>query len=148
MSGKKKERTRTRARESIRCKTRQRPRILVVHDDNDIRALSTEVLIRSGYEVEAAADGAAAWQALNAEHFDLLVTDHEMPSVSGLALLKKLRAARMALPVIVATATYQRTEFTRDPWLQPAAALLMPYTVEEFLGTVREVLHAPERASP
>jgi DNA-binding response OmpR family regulator len=122
------------------CPATPLKRILVVHDDGDIRQLSTEVLIRSGYQVDAAADGATAWEALNTDSYDLLITDYEMPKVSGVDLLQKLHAVRKALPVIVASATMPQTKFTHNPWLQPAVTLLMPYTVAEFLGTVKELL--------
>jgi DNA-binding response OmpR family regulator len=121
-------------------------RILVVDDESSIRELNTTMLLRSGYEVGVAEDGAAAWEALNAADYDLIITDNSMPRVSGVELLKKLRAARMALPVIMATGTLPTEEFTRYPWLQPAATLLKPYTLEELLGTVQEVLRATERA--
>jgi hypothetical protein len=48
----------------------------------------------------------------------------------------------MALPVIMATGTLPKEEFTRYPWLQPVAMLLKPYSVEELLGTVKDVLRA------
>jgi DNA-binding response OmpR family regulator len=112
----------------------------VVEDDISIRQISTEVLIHSGYEVDAAEDGAAGWEALQANSYDLMITDNNMPKMSGVELLSKLRAARMALPVIMATGALPKEEFTRYPWLQPAATLLKPYTVEEMLGTVKKVL--------
>ena len=120
------------------------PRILVVDDDVAVRQLSAEILMRSGYEVEAAADGAAAWQALNTDTYDLLITDHNVPDLTGVELLKKLRAARMALPVIIAAGALPKEEATPEPWLKPAATLRKPYTVDELLGTVREVLRATE----
>jgi DNA-binding NtrC family response regulator len=121
-------------------------RILVVNDDGDIRQLSAEVLGLEGYEVHAAADGEAAWQALNTERFDLVITGHEMPKLTGFDLLKKVHAARMALPVIMTSAKLPREEFVQYPWLIPAAMLPMPYTVAEYLGTVREVLYATRAA--
>ena len=114
--------------------------ILVVDDEPDLRQLNTEVLIDSGYAVDAAEDGAIAWQALNTDRYDLLITDNNLPKVSGVELLMKVRAARMALPVIMATGTFPTQEFTRYPWLQPAVTLLKPYTVVEFLGAVKKVL--------
>jgi two-component system OmpR family response regulator len=117
-------------------------RILVVDDDDDIRRLNTEVLIQFGYHVDAAEDGAAGWEALQLKSYDLLVTDNNMPKVSGVELLMKLRAARMALPVIMATATLPKKDLTRYPWLQAAITLPKPYTVDELLGTVKEALHA------
>jgi DNA-binding response OmpR family regulator len=112
----------------------------VVEDDPDIRQLNTEVLIDSGYQVDAAEDGAVAWQALDMNSYDLLITDNNLSKVSGVELLMKLRSARMTIPVIMATGTLPQKEFARYPWLQPDATLLKPYTVEEFLGTVKKVL--------
>jgi DNA-binding response OmpR family regulator len=125
----------------LQCQKSLSRRILVVDDDIFIRQLNTQVLIRSGYEVDAAEDGAVAWDALQLNSYDLLITDNNMPKVSGIELLKKLHAARMALPVIMATGALPE-EFTGYPWLQPAATLLKPYTVAEFLGAVKEVLRA------
>jgi DNA-binding response OmpR family regulator len=118
----------------------------VVEDDGDIRRLNAEVLIHSGYHVDAAADGAAAWEALCADNYDLMITDNNMPKLTGVDLLKKLRSARMALPVIMATGTMPQEEFKRYPWLQPTATLVKPYTLEELLGTVTKVLRATDSA--
>jgi twitching motility two-component system response regulator PilH len=114
----------------------------VVEDDDDLRQVNARTLIHSGYAVDAAEDGAAAWEALQANRYDLVITDNNMPRLTGIELLKKLHATRMALPVILATGTLPKEEFTRNPWLQPVATLLKPYTVEELLGTVKEVLRA------
>ncbi|MBE0544257.1 MAG: response regulator, partial [Verrucomicrobia bacterium] len=81
-------------------------RILVVDDDDSIRQLNTAVLTRAGYTVDAAEDGVVAWHALNAESYDLLITDNNMPALTGIELLQKMRAARMCLPVIVASGTF------------------------------------------
>jgi DNA-binding response OmpR family regulator len=124
----------------------------VVEDDSDIPCINVDVLNISGYKVDAAEDREAGWKALHAvshapDSYDLLITDHYMPKLSGLDLLKKLRAARMVLPVIIATGILSVPELTRSPWLQPTAVLLKPYTVEGPLGTVRQVLRAPESPS-
>ena len=115
-------------------------RILVVDDDEDIRRLNTEVLSCSGYEVDAAEDGSVAWDALQSNNYDLLVTDNGMPKVSGLELLKRLRSARMVVPVLMATGKLPQEEFALHPWLHPDATLIKPYTVTELLGKVREIL--------
>jgi len=121
-------------------------RILVVDDESSVRQLSTEVLIHSGYDVDVAEDGAVAWQALNTESYDLLITDHNMPKVTGVELVKKVRSARMALPVILASGAMPTEELNRHPWLQLAATLLKPFTPEELLGAVQEVLRATDYA--
>ncbi len=115
-------------------------RILVVADDGDIRRLNTEALTHYGYRVDAAQDGAVAWDTLQLNGYDLMVTDNELPEVTGIDLLKKLYAARCAVPVIMATGALPLEEFTRHPWLQPAAMLIKPYTIGELVLIVREVL--------
>ena len=119
-------------------------RILVVEDDRDLRKLNAIVLLRSGYQVDAAEDGEAGWAALHANHYDLLVTDNDMPRLSGLGLVKKLRSAHMALPVILAAATLPPEEplWDRDPSLDLTATLLKPFPAARLVETVQEVLHA------
>ncbi len=134
------------------CETNPPQRILVADDDEDIRRLNIDILTLSGYRVDAAEDGAVAWDNLQRNNYDLLITDNNMPKVSGFELLKKLRAGRMALPVIMASGTLPAEEFMQSPWLQPTATLLKPFTSDELLGTVRKVLHATdnvrERSEP
>jgi DNA-binding response OmpR family regulator len=113
-----------------------------VEDDGVIRRLNTEVLAHSGYHVDAAEDGAAAWDTLQRNQYDLMVTDNDMPKVSGVELLHKLHAAHVALPVILATGKLPEEEFLLCPWLQPAALLIKPYSFHQLLGTVRNVLFA------
>ena len=132
---------------ALQFQTNPPDHILVVEDDIFFRRLNTQLLERSGYEVDGAADGAAAWKELNTDSYDLLITDNSMPKVSGVELLKKKRAARMVLPVIKATGALPTKEFTRYPWLQPAATLLKPYTGEEMLRVVKKVLREAESSA-
>jgi len=125
----------------------ERPRrILVVDDDDDIRELNTRVIALSSYHVDAAADGADAWQALNTNAYDLLVTDNKMPNVSGVELLARVHAARMDIPAILATGTFPEDELNQRPWLQPFATLLKPYSLDQLLVTVREALGVTDGA--
>jgi DNA-binding response OmpR family regulator len=117
------------------------PRILVAEDDVDIRELMAENLVRSGYEVDTAKDGADAWKALNQTNYYLLITDYKMPRVTGVELIKKLRSEDMALPVILVSGTMPTEELTRHPWLRIDATLSKPFTVEELLGVVKKVLN-------
>jgi DNA-binding response OmpR family regulator len=131
---------------ALQSRTGPPRRILVVDDEPDIRLLNAEVLQNSGYHVDTAEDGKAGWEAIHAtrhspESYALLITDHDMPGLSGLALIKKVRAAHMALPVIIATGTLLTEDLmTRYPWLQPVAMLVKPYSVQQLLGTVEAVL--------
>jgi DNA-binding response OmpR family regulator len=115
-------------------------RILVVEDEPCILHLNTKALLEAGYQVDAAADGAAAWDALQRNRYDLVVTDNNMPKVSGVELIQKIHEAALALPVIMATGTLPQNEFDLCPWLRPAAVLQKPYTFTELLGTVKTLL--------
>ena len=125
-----------------RCQSTPANRILVVDDDVDIRQVNAEVLRRFGYQTETVADGAAAWEALQANSYDLLITDNRMPKVSGVELVKKMRLAHMTLPVILASGVLPTDELDRNPWLQPVATLVKPFTGGQLLETVKEVLAA------
>jgi DNA-binding response OmpR family regulator len=73
-----------------------------------------------------------------------MITEHEMPNLTGVEVVKMLRAARMAVPVVMAAGRLPTPELTRNPSLQLAAMLLKPFTVEELLGTVTKVLRATD----
>jgi CheY-like chemotaxis protein len=142
VTAKKVSQTREPAGASSQGQLNQRPRILVVDDDGDIRRLNSEVLTGSGYKVDTAADGDDAWDVLELYRYDLLLTDYDMPKVTGVELLKKLRAAHMTMPVILASGTIPTQELNRHPWLQIDATLPKPYTPDELLVTVRKALYA------
>jgi signal transduction histidine kinase len=119
-------------------------RVLVVDDESSIRQLNTEMLTRSGYEVDSAVDGEAGWEALQAQSYDLVITDNFMPKITGIEMIKKLHAANMKLPVIMATAIFPQEEFLLNPWLQAVPTLLKPYKTAELLSAVRKVLYASD----
>jgi DNA-binding response OmpR family regulator len=120
------------------------PRILLVDDDYYIRELNAGVLIRFGYTVDTAADGADAWKCLHDASYDLLITDNRMPIVTGLELIKQLRSEDMLLPVILASGTVLDEELKQHPWLQLDATLPKPFTISELLDTVKKVLNAAD----
>ncbi len=82
-------------------------RVLVVDDSATTRELERALLRAAGFEVEAVGDGEQAWLALNGEkHFDVVLTDVEMPRLDGFSLLGRIRSSpRLAqLPVVLVTA--------------------------------------------
>lgn len=82
-----------------------RGRIFVVEDDPDTARFISRVLEkRGGFRVEHAPSPAAALPRLRAERWDLVITDIEMPDMSGIELLESLRDKAPALPVAVITA--------------------------------------------
>jgi two-component system, OmpR family, response regulator len=131
---------------SVQRKVHPHHRILVVDDNSDLRQLYAEALARPGYQVDAVEDGAAGWEALRVNNYNLLITEHSLPKLTGVELVKKLRAAHMAVPVVLAAVRLPAPELVRDPSLQLAAVLPKPFYISELLKMVRAVLHAADSA--
>jgi DNA-binding response OmpR family regulator len=115
-------------------------RILVVDDDEAIRKLHAHALTRSGYETKTAEDGATAWEVLQLEEYHLLITDNNMPNVSGLELIKRVRFAQLPVAVILASGTPPRQELEQNTWVQPVATLVKPFSYRQLLAAVTEIL--------
>ena len=114
--------------------------ILVVDDDADIRCLEARILTNAGHHVDMAADGFAAWRALLVGRYNLLVTDYIMPGVSGLALVRQLRVACVALPVVLVSGHLENLDIVRlkrDPWSCIQAFVRKPFTIPDLLSAVR-----------
>jgi two-component system sensor histidine kinase and response regulator WspE len=81
----------------------RRKRVLVVDDSLTVRELERKLLSNAGYEAEVAVDGMDGWNALRAGHFDLLVTDIDMPRMDGIELVTLLRRDPRvkSLPVVI-----------------------------------------------
>jgi len=119
--------------------------ILLVEDEEDVRALAREVLERQGHSVLEAGDGVQALQRYEAEgeRIDLILTDVVMPRMSGRELVDRVRALRPTMPVLYMSG------YTEDAILRhgvrDASMLLLgkPFTPADLIGKVREVLDKP-----
>jgi len=117
-----------------------RARILYVDDEPQLRRLGELVLVRSGYDVQTAADGAAAWDALQHAHYNLLITDHDMPRLTGLELAAQARLAGMRIPIVLASGSANALCDPASAWLGLAAQLSKPFGAETLVETVAQVL--------
>lgn len=80
-----------------------RKRVLVVDDSLTVRELERKLLLGRGYDVAVAVDGMDGWNALRSEHFDLVITDIDMPRMDGIELVTLIRrdTRLQSLPVMV-----------------------------------------------
>jgi two-component system chemotaxis sensor kinase CheA/two-component system sensor histidine kinase and response regulator WspE len=117
---------------------RARKRVLVVDDSPTVREVVSEILADGGLEVKVAADGRIAWQMLEEELPDLVMTDLEMPVMDGFELLQRIRARWKHLPVVMLT-TRGSAEDRRQATALGADAYLVKSTFEEatLMDTVR-----------
>ncbi|HEY6690477.1 MAG TPA: response regulator, partial [Rubrobacter sp.] len=82
-------------------------RILVVEDEQRLARLITRVLVEEGYAVETETNGRQALMRALADEYDLLIVDWMLPELSGVQLVKRLRAAEVGTPAIMLTARDQ-----------------------------------------
>ena len=79
------------------------PHLLLADDDRELNAMLREYLSREGFQVDTVDDGDGALKLALAEEFDLIVLDVMMPGMSGLDVLRALRARKLT-PVLMLTA--------------------------------------------
>jgi DNA-binding response OmpR family regulator len=119
--------------------------ILLVEDETAIRQCSTLALVRAGYHVDAVDGGQAGWEALQAHGYDLLITDNQMSGLSGADLIRKLRSEQMGLPVILASSHIVPELVAASSPLHSVSALPKPFTPDQLLALVAEVLRRARR---
>lgn len=78
--------------------------ILIAEDDRELRRLFSHVLTKNGYAVTGVSNGKEALDALEAGYFDLIISDIMMPVMDGYELVRSLREANSAVPVLMITA--------------------------------------------
>ena len=117
-------------------------RILVVDDDAAVREALRRALQLEGYEVELAADGAAALDRLKLDSVepDALVLDVSMPRLDGLEVCRRLRRGGSAVPVLMLTARDEVAD--RVAGLDAGADdyVVKPFALEELLARLRALL--------
>jgi DNA-binding response OmpR family regulator len=115
-------------------------RILIVDDDAGIRMILAELLGKSGYRTDCTHDGEAGWDALRTSRFDALITDHDMPRLTGLDLIRRLRTCSPKLPVILMSGRLPWSESNLIPIISPGMALKKPFSLTELLVKLRCIL--------
>ena len=124
-------------------------RLLLVEDDSMIGESMLDLLRAEQYAVDWVRDGDAADTALRTQDYDLVLLDLGLPRQDGLSVLRRLRARRSRVPVLIATA--------RDALAQRVEGLdagaddyvVKPYEMDELLARIRALLRrASGRAEP
>jgi CheY-like chemotaxis protein len=125
----------------------QRPRILYVDDEYPLRRLCEVVLVRAGYDVDTAADGMEAWEALQHLQYHLLITDYDMPRLTGLQLATRARNAGMRLPIVLSSGSPEALHSAVGSRLGFAACLPKPFGIQALMKAVEQSLGALGRIS-
>src|SRR4029077_8857309 len=102
-------------------------KILVVDDYESARALISNALTCAGYQVDIACDGEEAWELMQNEAYDLLITDNEMPRLNGLELIRRFRQTGMNLPVMLVSGQIFEGNESDHARLKIAAVISKPF---------------------
>jgi len=129
----------------------ERPHVLIVDDDREIRGLLAQYLEKHDFRTTAVADGKEMRRVLDRTHIDLLVLDLMLPGEDGLTLCRELRS-RSQLPIIMLTARGEDVDRIVGLELGADDYVAKPFNPRELLGRIKAVLrraaHAPRDPSP
>jgi CheY-like chemotaxis protein len=123
-----------------------KPRVLVVDDDPVIRSTVAELLLDEGYEVDQAADGAAALEMVRRSAPDAIVLDLMMPVLDGWAFVERCREfpATSDVPIVVMSATHSLHESAeRLHAMGVRAVVAKPFDVDALIAIVQRYAPLP-----
>jgi CheY-like chemotaxis protein len=124
------------------------PTLLVVDDEPAVRLLACRILREAGYACREAESGLAALALLQADEqrLDGMVVDIRLPDLSGLDLVRLARTLRPGTPALFISG-YAQPAF-EEPQLQQFshAFLAKPFTPDQLIAAVRQLLPAPQQA--
>lgn len=117
-------------------------RILVVDDEESLRALVARGLTLDGHVCMMAGDGAEALEILMAEkgRFDLLLTDIRMPLMDGIALALAAKQEFPELPIMLMTGYAEQRERAKSLEAIVSEVMTKPFTIAELRDTVMRVI--------
>ncbi len=120
--------------------------ILVADDSITVREMERKLLENRGYAVDVAVDGMDAWNTVRTGHFDLVISDIDMPRMNGIELVRHIKqdVRLQALPVIIVS--YKDREEDRLSGLEAGATHYLTkssFHDETFLKTVTDVIGDP-----
>lgn len=123
-----------------------RPYVVVIDDDEKITSLLRRSLVFEGYEAATAPNGREGLKLLAEREADLIILDVMMPELDGWEVLRRLREAGVATPVLMLTAKDEVSDRVKGLDLGADDYLVKPFALEELLARVRALLRRrPER---
>ncbi|BBE16250.1 response regulator of zinc sigma-54-dependent two-component system [Aquipluma nitroreducens] len=119
-------------------------KILVIDDNKLIRKTLREILSKVGYTIIEAGDGETGLQLVRSEHPELVITDYQMPGISGLEVLSEIRKLKVVIPVLLLTSfghvvlTIKAIQLGAFDFLEkPVDPSLLKSTVQLALNSVK-----------
>jgi CheY-like chemotaxis protein len=123
----------------------RKPRVLAVDDEASLRHVIRFTLECAGYSVAIAADGDEAWQMLQAGDYHCIVTDYQMPNMTGEELCRRMRQVDRLRNVPVVLLTGRAFDLHRDALVAEVGIrefLPKPFSPRALVAAVRSLLDA------
>ncbi len=121
-------------------------KILAIDDDSIIRTLLTNILTKAGYEVITASDGESGLELAATTNPDLVVTDFQMPGLTGLDVVTELQRTQPGLPVILLTAHGDVALTIKSIQLGAYDFIEKPIQMQELLDVIRNGLEVSRQS--
>jgi len=123
--------------ERIECEPRK-AKVLVIEDEEDVRDLLSDILIKGGHEVEMASDGNQGIEMFEGKEFDLVLTDLGMPGMSGWQVAEKIKNLNGRVPVALITGwnIELKEPEIKDKWVD--LVIQKPFEMKLILNVVQE----------
>lgn len=115
-------------------------KILIAEDDNELRQLFKNILVKNGYIVKSINDGLGALNEIEKNHYDLLISDIMMPNMDGYDLVKTLRDNGSTIPVMMITAKDSFNDMRLGFMLGTDEYMVKPINVNEMVIRVGALL--------
>ena len=124
--------------------------ILVADDSSSMRSALARFLRQAGFRVITANDGQDALDALLAKPYDMVVSDWDMPRLSGLELLKSVRSEQRLrrLPFLMTTVKQGRKDIEQAIKAGVSDYIVKPFSAKVLVEKVERLLQAAENADP
>jgi DNA-binding NtrC family response regulator len=125
----------------------RRARILVADDDPHMQQAIKTCLSRGNYQFSVVGNGLAALELLEQEQFDLVISDQQMPQMSGLELIATMQKRGIDIPVMMITAYGTITQAVEAMQIGAADFIMKPFSAPDFERVVERVLLPESKAS-
>lgn len=121
----------------------ERPRVLIVDDEQTVRDLVAKTLSMADYDVDTAPDGPSALDRLNSTEYDLLITDLKMPGMDGLSVIREVRRRSTELPIVIITGYSTEASAIEAINLGVSGYLTKPFRLPRVLAVAARALGEP-----
>ena len=124
--------------------TQRSKRILVVDDEENARTTLLRILKREGFEVASAGNGLEALDFLRKQKVDIVITDINMPEMSGMAFLRELNKTYPGTNVIMITAYGEIESYIEAMNLGAFEYINKPFRIDELKETIYKITSNPK----